>query len=212
MRVAPDRPIRVLIVDDHVAIRVGLKSMLEAQGGIEVMGVAASGFDALACLATGLPDIILVDLRMHSMSGFSLIQEVRQRYPAVNMIVLTSYATDEDIYTAVRAGVQGYVLKDAPEQELLDAIFAVYAGGRYFPAHIASRLADRLQRSSLSRRELEVLGMLSKGLTNNQIANALYISSHTVRCHVASITDKLKVSDRTEAVTVAFKNGIIQLE
>jgi len=212
MRVAPDRPIRVLIVDDHVAIRVGLKSMLEAQGGIEVMGAAASGLDALVCLAAGIPDIILVDLRMHGMSGFSLIQEVRQRYPAVNMIVLTSYETDEDIYTAVRAGVQGYLLKDAPEQELLDAIFAVYAGGRYFPPHIASRLADRLQRSSLSRRELEVLGMLSKGLTNNQIAKALYISGHTVRCHVASITDKLKVSDRTEAVTVAFKNGIIQLE
>ena len=133
MRVAPDSPIRVLIVDDHVARRVGLKSMLEAQGGIEVMGAAASGFDALACLAAGIPDIILVDLRMHGMSGFSLIQEVRQRYPAVNMIVLTSYETDEDTYTAVRAGVQGYLLKDAPEQELLDAIFAVYAGGRYFP-------------------------------------------------------------------------------
>jgi len=212
MKVAPNRLIRVLIVDDHVAIRVGLRSMLEAQGGIEVTGAAASGLDALASLAKDIPDIVLVDLRMHGMNGFSLIHEVKERYPAVNMIVLTSYETDEDIYNAVRAGVQGYLLKDAPEQELLDAIFAVYAGGRYFPAHIASRLADRLQRSSLSRRELEVLGMLSKGLTNNQIAKALYISSHTVRCHVASITEKLKVSDRTEAVTVAFKNGIIQLE
>jgi DNA-binding NarL/FixJ family response regulator len=212
MRQEPSKPIRVLIVDDHVAIRVGLKSMLEAQGSIEVIGAAASGCDALASLAACVPDIILVDLRMHGMSGVSLIQEVRQRYPTVCMIVLTSYETDEDIYTAVRAGVQGYILKDAPEQDLLDAIRAVYAGDRYFPPHIASRLADRLQRSSLSRRELEVLKMLSKGLTNNQIATGLFISSHTVRCHVASITDKLKVSDRTEAVTVAFKNGIIQLE
>jgi DNA-binding NarL/FixJ family response regulator len=114
MREEPTRPIRVLIVDDHVAIRVGLKSMLEAQGGIEVIGAAASGFDALVSLAAGIPDIMLVDLRMHGMSGFTLIQEVRQRYPAVSMIVLTSYETDEDIYMAVRAGVQGYLLKDAP--------------------------------------------------------------------------------------------------
>ena len=120
--------------------------MLEAQGGIEVMGAAGSGFDALARLAAGIPDIILVDLRMHGISGFSLIEEVRQRYPAVNMIVLTSYETDEDIYTAVRAGVQGYLLKDAPEQELLDAIFAVYAGGRYFPTHrVALRSTSAVQ-------------------------------------------------------------------
>lgn len=208
----PTTSIRVLIVDDHVAIRVGLTSMLEAQGGIEVIGAAASGAEALVSLTVRIPDIMLIDLRMHGMSGLSLIQEVRHRYPNIHMMVLTSYDTDEDIYTAVRAGVQGYLLKDAPEQELLDAIFAVYAGRRYFPPPIASRLADRVQRSSLSRRELEVLDMLSKGLTNNQIAKALYISSHTVRGHVASITEKLKVSDRTEAVTVAFKNGIIQLE
>ena len=129
----PTTSIRVLIVDDHVAIRVGLTSMLEAQGGIEVIGAAASGAEALVSLTVRIPDIMLIDLRMHGMSGLSLIQEVRHRYPTVHMMVLTSYDTDEDIYTAVRAGVQGYLLKDAPEQELLDAIFAVYAGRRYFP-------------------------------------------------------------------------------
>ena len=205
------RLIRLLIVDDHVAIRIGLTSILEAHG-ISVIGAAASGRDALAILALSLPDIILVDLRMHGMDGISLIQQVRQRHPSVRTIVFTSYETDEDVYSTVRAGVQGYVLKDSPEQELLDAISEVYAGRHYFPPPIASRLADRIGRSDLSAREVEVLGMLAKGLTNKQIADALSISSYTVRSHVANLTKKLNVCDRTEAVTVAFRQGIIHLE
>ena len=203
-------PIRVLIVDDHVAIRVGLTSMLRAQSGLEVTGAAASSKAALAFIEAGVPDIMLVDLRMPDMDGISLIREVHQLYPAVRIIVLTSYDADEDIYNSVCAGAKGYLLKDAPEQDLLDAISAVYAGERYYPPQVASRLAERLQRSSLSSRELQVLEMLSKGLTNKQIACGLNLSEHTVRCHVANITSKLNVSDRTEAVAIALKQGIIR--
>jgi DNA-binding NarL/FixJ family response regulator len=206
------KPIRVLIVDDHVAIRIGLTSMLEAQDGIEVVGAVTTGEEVLSSLKTDTPDILLVDLRMPNLDGISLIQEVRRRNDCVRIIVLTSYETDEDIYRAVRAGVQGYLLKDAPEQELLNAVIAVHGGRSYFPAHIASRLAERLQRSTLSSRELEVLEMLAKGLTNKQIATALGISSHTIRCHVANITSKLDVNDRTEAVTIAIHYGIIHME
>lgn len=208
-RQEPSAPVRVFIVDDHVAIRIGLTSMLRAQSGLEVLGTAASGRDALASFKSGVPDVVLVDLRMADMDGITLIRELHQRFPSVRTIVLTSYDADEDIYKAVCAGAKGYVLKDAPEQDLLDAIFAVRAGRTYYPPHVASHLAERLQRSSLSSRELEVLEMLSKGLTNKQIAGALNLSSHTVRCHVANITAKLSVSDRTEAVAVAFKQGII---
>lgn len=205
-----DRPIHILIVDDHVAIRIGLTSMLKAQQGLEIMGVSASGRAALDCLKAGVPDVMLVDLRMPDMDGISLIQVVHQQYPSVRIVVLTSYDADEDIYNAVCAGANGFLLKDAPELDLLDAISAVHAGRSYFPPHVASRLAERLQRSSLSSRELEILEMLSKGLTNNQIAGALNLSRHTVRCHVANITSKLSVCDRTEAVAIAFKQGIIR--
>lgn len=205
-----NRPIHILIVDDHVAIRIGLTSMLKAQYGFEVMGAAASGRAALDCLQAGVPDVMLVDLRMPEMDGVSLIQVVHQQYPSVRIVVLTSYDTDEDIYNAVCAGANGFLLKDAPEQDLLDAISAIHAGRSYFPSQVASQLAERLQRASLSSRELEILEMLSKGLTNKQIAGALSLSSHTVRCHVANITSKLGVCDRTEAVATAFKYGIIR--
>jgi two-component system, NarL family, response regulator len=212
MREGLIRPVRILIVDDHVAIRIGLTSMLESQDGIEVIGAVATGEEVLNSLKAGIPDILLVDLRMPHMDGLTLIHEIRRTYAAVRIIVLTSYEADEDIYKAVRAGVQGYLLKDAPEQDLLDAVAAVHAGRSYFPPHIASRLAERLQRSNLSSRELEVLEMLSKGLTNKQIAGALGISSHTIRSHVANITDKLEVCDRTEAVSMAIRRGIIHME
>jgi DNA-binding NarL/FixJ family response regulator len=203
-------PVRIFIVDDHVAIRIGLTSMLRAQSGLEVLGTAANGRDALASFESGVPDVVLVDLRMADMDGITLLRELHQRFPSVRTIVLTSYNADEDIYNAVCAGAKGYILKDAPEQDLLDAICEVRAGRTYYPPHVASRLAERLQRSSLSSRELEVLEMLSKGLTNKEIAGALNLSSHTIRCHVANITAKLSVSDRTEAVAVAFKHGIIR--
>jgi len=204
--------IRILIVDDHVAMRIGLASMLGAQGELEIIGSAASGEEALSMLERQVPDILLLDLRMQRMDGISLIEEVvRRRYP-LRAIVLTSHDTDEDVYRAIKAGAHGYLLKDSSEQELVDAILAVHSGKNYLPQHISAKLADRMHRSSLSTRELEVLGMMAKGLTNKQIALGLGISDHTVRSHVASITEKLEVTDRTEAVAIAIKLGVLQLD
>jgi DNA-binding NarL/FixJ family response regulator len=203
--------VRILIVDDHLAIRVGLTSILSTQHELEIIGSAASGEEALLMLERQMPDILLLDLRMQHMDGISLLEEiVRRRYP-VRTIVLTSYETDEDVYRAVNAGALGYLLKDSSEEELVDAILAVYSGKIYLPQHIASRLVGRMRRASLSTREVEVLGMMAKGLTNKQIATALGISDHTVRSHVANITGKLEVADRTEAVTIAIRLGVLQL-
>ncbi len=206
-----DRAIRILIVDDHVAMRVGLRSMLEVEQEFVVVGAAASGLEALTLLERVTADILLLDLRMPEMDGIAFLKEARHRRLAARIIVLTSYETDEDVYRAINGGAQGYLLKDASEDELRDAIFSVHAGHSYLPRHLASRLADRIHRSSLSTRELEVLEVMAKGLTNKEIAHVLGISSHTVRCHVASITAKLEASDRTEAVTVAIRHGIIQI-
>ena len=203
--------VRILIVDDHVAMRVGLSSMLEVERDFEVVGVAASGLEALRVLERVEADILLLDLRMPEMDGMAFLKEARLRRLAARIIVLTSYETDEDVYRAIDGGAQGYLLKDASENELRDAILSVHAGHSYLPRHIAARLADRMHRSSLSARELEVLEVMAKGLTNKEIAGALGISSHTVRCHVASVTAKLDVSDRTEAVTVAIRHGIIKI-
>jgi two-component system NarL family response regulator len=201
-----------LIVDDHIAVRIGLASMLQAQAELEIIGAAAGGQEALGMLDREVPDVLLVDIRMQLMNGFELLQEVQRRHLQLRSIVLTSYETDEDVFKAVNAGAQGYLLKDSSEQELLEAILAVHAGKSYFPQHIACRLADRMRRSALSVRELDVLQMMAKGLTNKQIATGLGISSHTVRCHVANITAKLEVGDRTEAVAIAFQYGVLRLD
>ena len=207
----PERPIRILIVDDHVAMRAGLKSMLEVEPEFEVIGAAASGTEALALLERLFADVVLLDLRMPEMDGMTFLKEARQRRLTTRIIVLTSYEMDEDIYRAINGGAQGYLLKDASEMELREAILSVHAGRNYLPRHIASRLADRMHRASLSARELEVLKVMAKGMTNKEIASALGISSHTARCHIASITAKLQVFDRTAAVTVAVRHGIIQI-
>ncbi len=203
--------IRILIVDDHVAIRVGLASMLKTHSDFHVTGSAADGEEALSMLEREVPDIILLDLRMQHLDGIGVLEQVVRRQYATRVIVLTSYETNEDVYHAVNAGAHGYLLKDASEQELVDAIRIVHTGKSYLPQDIASKLADRMHRPSLSSRELEVLEMLAKGLTNKQIGVVLGISDHTVRSHVANITGKLEVADRTEAVAIAIKLGVLQV-
>lgn len=203
--------IRILIVDDHQAIRVGLTSMLGTYPDLQIAGAASSGEEALLLLGRETPDILLLDLRMQHRDGLSVIEEVIRRHAPVRIIVLTSYETDEDIYRAVSAGAHGYLLKDSTEQELVDAIHTVHAGNIYLPKHIASKLAGRMHRPTLSPREVEVLEMMAKGLTNKQIGCALGISDCTARTHVANITGKLEVADRTEAVTLAIKLGVLQV-
>ena len=201
--------IRVLIVDDHPVVRVGLASMLGTQPGLTVVGSTSSGDEALKLVQRKGVDVLLLDLRMPGMNGIEVLRSLANTPDAPRVIVLTSYDGDEEIYRAVQAGAQGYLLKDTPQQEIVEAITAVYHGKRYLPRHIASRLAERMMRTNLTARELEILGMLTKGLTNKEIANALDISDNTVRNHVMSVIGKLEVSDRTEAATAAIQRGII---
>jgi len=206
-----DTPIRILIVDDHPVVLAGLASMLGTQAGIEVLGAASSGEEALGILRVRPSDLLLLDLRMPGMNGIDTLHALKRAKINIRVIILTSYETDEDIYRAVQAGAQGYLLKDAPQSDMVEAIRAVHAGKRYFPRHIAARLAERMMRTNLTTRELDVLNMLARGLTNKEIGGALEISGNTVRNHVNSIMEKLEVSDRTEAATTAIHRGIIEL-
>jgi len=186
--------------------------MLGTQAELEVIGSASSGEEALEIVHRSFPDVILLDLRMPGLNGIDLLLAIKKSDSPSRAIVLTSYETDEDIYRAVQAGAQGYLLKDTPLKEMLEAIRTVNAGKRYIPRQIAQRLAERMMRSELTARELEILKMLAKGPTNKQIGHALGISDYTVRNHVNSIIEKLEVSDRTEAATTAIQRGIITVD
>jgi two-component system NarL family response regulator len=204
-------PIRILIVDDHPVVLAGLTSMLCTQPDFEVIGSASDGEEALEILRHRSAEILLLDLRMPGMNGVDTLLAIRKERINVRAIILTSFETDEDIYRSVQAGAQGYLLKGVPQADMIEAILTVHAGRRYFPRYIAARLAERIMRSDLTARELEVLQMLARGLTNKEIGSALRISGNTVRNHVNSIIEKLEVSDRTEAATTAIQRGIIEL-
>lgn len=204
-----NNPIRILIVDDHPVVCSGLTSMLSAQPGLDIVGSAASGEEALAIIKRNKPDLLLLDLRMPGMDGIGVLQALKKFDGAPHVIILTSFDKDEDIYRAIRAGAQGYLLKDTTEAEMIAAITVVNSGNRYIPRHIAARLADRMMRSDLTARELQILEQLADGSTNKQIAEALDISDNTVRHHVNSIMEKLRVSDRTEAVATAIRSGVL---
>lgn len=185
--------------------------MLSAQPQVEVIGSVSNGHDALLAVRQEIPDILLLDLRMPGLDGIETLHALKEMQTATRVIILSSFEADEDIYRSVRAGAMGYLLKDTPKNQMLEAISAVHAGKRYIKGQIASRLAERMLRSSITARELEILEMIAKGLTNKQIASALTISENTVRNHLNSIMEKLEVSDRTEAATTAIQQGIIRL-
>ncbi len=205
------KSIRIMIIDDHPVVRVGLASMLSTQPDIQVVGSASSGLEALTLLDAITPDVVLMDLRMSGMSGLETIRAINLRNDPPRIIVLTSFDTDEDIYQSVGAGAQGYVLKDTPQDRLLEAIHLVHAKKRYFPADIAARLTERMARSNLTPREHQVLQLVAKGLTNKEIGRVFGISDNTARNHVNSIIDKLEVSDRTEAATIAMRQGLVSM-
>lgn len=204
-----DSPIRILIVDDHPVVCAGLTSMLSAQSGFEVVGSAASGEKALAIIQRDSPDLVLLDLRMPGMDGIGVLDALKRTANPPHVVVLTSFEKEEDIYRSIRAGAQGYLLKDTSESEMVAAISAVMAGERYIPRHIAARLADRMMRLDLTGREIQILELLAKGSTNKEIAGVLDISDNTVRHHVKHIMVKLHVSDRAEAVGTALRTGVL---
>lgn len=202
-------PIRILIVDDHPVVCSGLTSMLSSHPEFEVVGSAPSGEEALALLPHRRPHVLLLDLRMPGMDGIAVLHALGRLETPPRVIVLTSFEKEEDIYRAIRAGAQGYLLKDSTEGEMVDALRMVHHGKRYIPRHIGARLADRMLRSDLTARELQILNSLSLGQTNKEIAKDLKISENTVRHHVTSIMEKLQVSDRTEAVATALRTGVL---
>ena len=204
-------PIRLLIADDHLVVRVGLRSMLDTQLGMAVVAEAANGREAIELFREHKPDVALMDLRMPIMGGVEATIAIRGEFPDARVIVLTTYDGDENIYRALRAGAMAYLLKDIPRGEFLDDVRAVYSGQYCIPPAVAARLAQRMPYSELSSREMEVLKLIVEGLSNKEIGSALTISESTVKNHVNSILAKLRVSDRTHAATMALRRGIVML-
>jgi two-component system NarL family response regulator len=203
--------VRVLVVDDHPVVRRGLHSMLDGESGISIIGLASSGKEGVALAEKLNPDVILLDLRMPDMSGVDVIVALHASRPESKFLVLTNYQLDEDIFNALDAGALGYLLKSASQDEVVEAIHAVNQGKRRIPTELAVRLAERVGRSPLSARELEVLELVVQGLTNKEIAGKLFISDITARNHVISLLAKLNAKDRTEAATIAIRRGLVRL-
>ena len=203
--------IRILLVDDHPVVRAGLTSMLSTIPGLDVCGAASSGEEALQMVDSEKPDLLLLDLRMPGMTGIELLKAIRAKTSPPKTLVLTSYESDEEIYRAIEAGAQGYLLKSTPQAEIVAAIQTVHSGRHHIPPRIAARLAERMVRSALTQRELEILEMVVRGLTNKQIGHALQISENTARNHINSIIRKLDVSGRTEAATAAIQQGLVRM-
>jgi DNA-binding NarL/FixJ family response regulator len=203
--------IRILVVDDHFIVRMGLIGLVSTEPDMHVVGEAADGAQAVELFVQLNPDLVLMDLRMPVKDGIQATAEIRQRFPSARVLMLSTFDGDEDIYKALQAGAQGYVLKNSTGELLIPALRAVAAGQRWIPRDVAQRLALRKCFEELTARELEVLEQIAGGLANKEIADVLQISEHTVKGHLKSILGKLRVADRTEAVTAAIQRGIIHL-
>jgi len=202
---------RVLLVDDHLIVRMGLRSLLEVQPDMTVVAEVAGGVDAVKAFAQHQPDITLMDLRMPDLSGAEATTAIRQRFPAARVLVLTTFDNDEDICRALEAGAAGYLLKNTDGGPLLETIRAVHAGTYRLPAEITARLAQRRAAPGLSPRELDVLQLIVKGHSNKEIGATLGLAENTVKNHVKMIFEKLNVADRTQAATTALQRGLARL-
>jgi DNA-binding NarL/FixJ family response regulator len=209
------KPLRLVVVDDHPVVRDGLRGMLGNQADFEIVGEAASGAEALTVVDAVRPDVVLTDLRMPEPSGGALIRLLLERVPTVRVLVLTTHDTDSDVLPAVEAGAIGYLLKDAPREELFRAVRAAARGETVLSPSVAALLLSRMRPRSqltetrLSAREREVLALISRGRTNREAAAALYISEATVKTHLQHIYAKLGVPDRASAVSAAHQRGIL---
>lgn len=204
--------IRILIADDHLVVRVGLRSMIDSQPDMQVVAEAASGAEAVELVRVHQPDIILMDLRMPAMSGVEATAAIREEFPDAHIILLTTYDGDENIYRALQAGARAYLLKDIPRNEFLDSIRSVDSGQYCIPPTVAARLAQRVPCMELSSRELDVLRLIVDGKSNKEIASTLSVTESTIKNHVNSILNKLNVRDRTQAATTALRRGIVTLD
>ena len=201
-----------MLVEDHILIRLGLATVSQIEPDIEVVGEVEEGEEAVACFRKCKPDVVLVDMRLPGISGTQTIQNLRKEFGPIVALVLSSYASDDDVYRAVQAGAAGYLLKEMPLTILVEAIHAVHGGRQYFPPAISERLAEQLRQAHLTERELTVLKCIAKGMSNKEIGTDCNITEATVKAHITNILEKLQVADRTQAVTTAIKRGLIQLE
>jgi DNA-binding NarL/FixJ family response regulator len=207
-----DQRLRVLIAEDQAIVRDGLVALVSYQPDMEVAGAATDGAEAVRLYKDLRPDVTLMDLRMPKMGGVEAIEAIRVADPAARLLVLTTFDGDEDVYRALQAGACAYILKDAETEELVGAIRTVAKGGRHIPSTIAQRLADRaMSGPPVTEREIQVLRLVAAGMTNKEIAAELFIAEGTVKTHLNSIHEKLGVRDRTEAVMVAVRRGILRL-
>lgn len=210
-KVSPGGKIRVLCVDDHPLMRVGIVAVIRFESDMDVAGEASTGREAIQLFQELQPDITLMDLRLPDMSGIDALIAIRAQSPSAHVIVLTTFEGDAEIQRALEAGAQGYLLKSLPRKQIVEIIRKVHAGKRQVPPEVAAHLAEHIGKESLSVREIQVLEKIALGKRNVEIATLLFISEETVKTHVKNILDKLGACDRTEAVTIGYRRGIIHL-
>jgi DNA-binding NarL/FixJ family response regulator len=205
-------PIKLMVVDDHPAFRMGITALIERQPDMKLVAETGNGREVLELYRSTRPDVVLMDLRLPGLSGVEATISLCREFADCRVVVLTTYSCDEDIYRACQSGARSYLLKDTPKEEIVATIRAVYAGHQPLPSKVADQLARRLKREDLSQRELEVLESLVKGRSNKEIAAALFISEPTVKTHLQNLFAKLGVPDRVGAVIAAIRHGIVHLE
>lgn len=208
---APAAKIRVILADDHPVVRDGLANMIRQQPDMEVVGEAGDGEEAIALFEQHDPDVMVLDLRMPKRDGVAVVKYVLDAHPKARLLIMTTYDGDEDIFRSLSQGAKGYLLKDAPRQEILSAIRAVSEDRPYTSSSIAAKALQRMVKPSLTQRELDVLQQLAQGRSNKDIARRLQITEGTAKTHVKSILTKLDAISRTEAVAVAHKRGLVHL-
>jgi len=212
--------IRVVLADDQALVRAGFRMILRAEPGIEVVGEAGNGLEALAMVDEHRPDVVLMDVRMPELDGIQATARIAESWPHSRVLVLTTFDLDEVVFGALRAGASGFLLKDAPEERLVTAIRVVAEGGSLFAPAVTRRLVEQFARQSplpaptslaeLTAKETEVLTMMARGLTNAEIARGLFITENTVKTHVAHVLTKLDLRDRVQAVVLAYESGLIR--
>jgi len=214
--------IRILVVDDHAVVRKGLAAMIEVEPDLELVGEAADGVEAVQKAQQLTPDVILMDLVMPRKDGIKAIIEIKEQNPQARILVITSFAEDDKVFPAIKAGALGYLLKDSSPEELVQAIREIHKGEASLHPTIARKLINELKQEtkpraegtgqSLTEREVDVLGLIARGMSNQDIAKQLFVSETTVRFHVSNILSKLHLANRTQAVLYALKEGLAKLE
>ena len=206
------KPIHILVVDDHFMVRMGLSASLNVEPDMQVVAEISNGEAAIDAYRECQPQVVIMDVRLPGMSGAQTTSAILKEFPEAKVLMLSTHSGEEEIYRALQAGARGYVLKSAVREQLLLAIREVHAGKRHVDPLVAQSLADRMTHAALTTRELEVLKMVVKGLTNKEIGSLLHVAEVTVKQHVSHLFQKLNVNDRTQAATVALQRGIVHLD